>query len=60
MLLLAGGKHNQKITIPVDLFFKILLFQVTFLIFLSTAIFSHHFLLVGLLLQYLALFHPEN
>ena len=39
-----------------DLFFKILLFQVTFLIFLLIAIFSSYFLLVGLLLQYVTWF----
>ena len=40
--------------------FKILLFQVTFLIFFSTAIFSPYFLQVGLLLQYVALFQSGN
>ena len=39
-----------------DLFFKIVLFQVAFLIFFSIAVFSPYFLLVGLLLQYVALF----
>ena len=34
-----------------DLFFKILLFHVAFLIFFSVAIFSSYFLLVGLFLQ---------
>ena len=43
-----------------DSFFKILLFQVTFLIFFSNAIFSPYFLLVGLLLQYGALFQSRN
>ena len=53
----AGGKHYQKLTIPIfDLLFKILLFQVTFLIFFSIVIFSPYFLQVGLLLQYVALF----
>ena len=38
---LAGGKHHQEITIPVlELFFKIWLFQVTFLMLFSIAIFS--------------------
>ena len=56
---LAGEKHYQKITIPI-LFFKILLFQVTFLLFFSTAIFSPYFLQVGLLLQYVALFQSGS
>ena len=42
---LAGRNHYQ-------LFFKILLFQVTFLIFFFIAIFSPYCLLVGLLLQH--------
>ena len=41
---LAGGKYYQKITIPI-LFFKILLFQVAFLIFL----FYHYHYLCSLL-----------
>ena len=57
---LAGGKHYQKITIPIfRLVLQILLFGVTFLIFLiffSVTIFSPYFLQVGLLLQYVALF----
>ena len=45
-----GGKHYQKITIPIFiLFFQILLLQVAFFIFFSMAIFSPYFLLVGLL-----------
>ena len=53
----AGGKHYQKITIPsFDLFFKISLFHVAFLIFFSIAIIYPYFLQVGLLLQYVALF----
>ena len=41
---LAGGKYYQKITIPIfDLFFKILQFEVTFLIFFSISIFSPDF-----------------
>ena len=50
---LAGGKHYQKINIPI---FKILLFHATFLIFFSIAIFSFYFLQVGFSLQYVALF----
>ena len=58
---LAGEKITRKLlSLSLDLFFKILLFQVTFLIFFSTAIFSPHFLQVGLLLQYVALFQSGN
>ena len=54
---LSRGKYYQKITIGIlNLFFKILLFQIAFLIFFSIAVFSPYFLLVGLLLQYVALF----
>ena len=41
-------------------FFRILLFQVAFLIFFSIAIFSLYFLLVGLLLQSVALFQSRE
>ena len=106
---LTGGKHYQKITIPVfkvmwgkiiipmyrlwlnglyelygprcplfskrpinlislslslslslKLFFNILQFHVTFLIFFFIAIVSPYLLLVGLLLQYVALFQSGN
>ena len=55
-------KHYQKITIPIfkEMFFKILLFQVTFLVFFSIVIFSPYFLQAGLLLQYVALFQSGN
>ena len=43
-----------------DLFFKMLLFQVSFLIFFSIAVFSPYFLLVGLLLQCVALFQSNT
>ena len=43
-----------------ELFFKTLLLQVAFLIFFSIAILSPHFLQVGLLLQYVALFQSGN
>ena len=39
-------------SLSLDLLFKILLFQVAFLIFFSIAIFSPYHLLVGPLLQY--------
>ena len=40
---LTGGKYFLEITIAFDLLFKILLFQVTFLIFFSIAILSPYF-----------------
>ena len=47
----AGGKHFQKITIPIfRLVLQILLFQVTLLVCFSIAIFSPYVLQVGLLL----------
>ena len=46
-------RHTAEIlSLSLDLFFKILLFQVAFLLFISIAIFSLYFLRVGLLLQY--------
>ena len=57
----AGRKHYKKITtLSLDLFLKILLFQVSFLVFFSIAIFSPYFLQVGLLLQCVALFQSGN
>ena len=56
----AGEKHYQKITIPI---FRLDFQSFTFpgcLIFFSVAIFSPHFLLVGLLLQFLALFQSRE
>ena len=50
----------KLLLLSLDLFFKILLFQVTFLIFFSTAVFSPYFFLVGLLLQYMALFQSRE
>ena len=54
--LLEKNITRKLLSLSLDLFFKILLFQVTFLIFFSTAIFFPYFLQVGLLLQYVALF----
>ena len=58
---LAGGKHYQKITIPI---FRLVVqnFAIPgyFPYILSTAIFSPYFLQVGLLLQYVALFQSGN
>ena len=52
--------HCQKLlSLSLDLFVKISLFQVAFLIFFSIAILSY-FLLVCLLLQYVALFPSKN
>ena len=53
---LAGGKHYQKITIPIFRLVQILLFQVAFLLFCSITICSPYFLLVGSLLKHVALF----
>ena len=53
-------KCHDILTHLLHLFFKILLFQVTFLIFFSITIFSLYFLQVGLLLHYVALFQSGN
>ena len=58
--LLEKNITRKLLSLSVDLFFKILLFQVTFLISFSTAIFSPYFLQVGLLLQHVALFQSGN
>ena len=55
----AGGKHYQKFTIPI--FRLIQNFAIPgFLIFFSITIFSLYFLLVGLLLQSVALFQSRE
>ena len=51
---------KKLLTLSLDLFFKILLFQVSFLIFISIAILSPYSLQVGLLKQYVALFQSGN
>ena len=56
LALLEKNITRKLLSLSLDLFFKILLFQVIFLIFFSTAIFSPYFLQVCLLLQYVALF----
>ena len=57
----AGGKQYQKIAIPIfSLVLHFFLFQVAFLMFFSIAIFSPYSLLVGLLLQSVALFHSRE
>ena len=57
----AGGKHYQKITIAI---FRFVLqnFDIPgyFPYILSMAVFSPYFLLVGLLLQYVALFQSRG
>ena len=60
---LAGGKHYQKINIPVIRFvLKKLICLVAFLIhvFFSIAIYSPYFLLVVLFLQHVALFQSRD
>ena len=57
----AGGKHYQKITIPIfRLVLQNVVIPVCFPYILSLAIFSPHFLLVGLLLQSLASFQSRE
>ena len=58
--LLEKNITRKLLSLFLDLFFKILLFQVTFLIFFSTAIFSPYFLQVGLLLKYVTLFQSGS
>ena len=60
ILSLEENITRKLLSLSLDLFFKILLFQVTFLIFISIAILSPYFLQVSLLLQYVALFQSEN
>ena len=58
-VLLEENTTRTILSLSLDLFFKILLFQVAFLIFYSIAIFSSYFLQVGLLLQSVALFQSK-
>ena len=58
--LLEENTTMKLLSISLDMIFKILLFQVTLLIWYSIAILSPYFLLVGLLLQSLALFQSGN
>ena len=57
---LAGGKHYQKITIPVFRVLQNFAISGYFPYILSIAIFSPYFVLVGLLLQCVALFQSGN
>ena len=54
--LLKENITRKLLSLFLDLFSKILLFNVIFLILFSIAVFSPYFPLVGLLLQYVALF----
>ena len=56
--LLEENITRKLLSLSLDLIFKNLIFQVTFLIFFTVAVFSAYFLLFGLLLQqqYVALF----
>ena len=54
--LLGENTTRKSLSLSLDLFFKILLFRVTFLIFISIATFSPYLFQVGSLLQYVALF----
>ena len=56
--LLEENTARKLLSLSIDLFLKILLFLVAFLIF-SVTIFFPYFLLVGLLLQYVALFQSR-
>ena len=58
--LLEENIARKLLTLSLDIFFKILLFQVTLLILFSFAIFSPYFPRVGLLLQYVGLFQSGN
>ena len=60
LALLEESTTGKLLSLSLDMFFKILLFQVAFLIFFSIAIFSPYFLLVGLLLQFVALFQSRE
>ena len=60
LALLEENTTRKLLSLSLDLFFKILLFEVAFLILFSVAIFSSYFLLVGLLLQYVALFQSRE
>ena len=51
---------RKLLSLSLDLFFKILLFHVAFRKFFSITLFSPYFLLVGLLLHYVALFQSRE
>ena len=61
LLALLGENITRKLqSLSLDLFFKISPFEGAFLVFFSITIFSPYFLLVGLSLQYVALFQSGN
>ena len=58
---LAGESITRKLlSLCLDLFFIILFVQVAFLLLFSVAIFFPYFLMVGLLLQYVALYESRE
>ena len=60
LALLEEINTRKLLSLSLDLFLKLLLFQVASLIFFSIAILSPYFLLVGLLLQSVALFQSKE
>ena len=58
--LLEQNITRKVLSLSLELFFNILLFQVTFFIFFSIDVFAPYFLLVGLLLQYVTLFQTRE
>ena len=56
----GGFSKVVVLSLSLDLFFKILRFQVAFLIFFCVAIFSQYLFLVGLLLQSVDLFQSKE
>ena len=58
--LLEENITRKLLSLSLNLFFKVLLFQVTSLILLSESVFSPYFLLFGLLLQYVVLFQSRD
>ena len=55
----AKNNTREILSLSLDMFFKILLFKVAFILYFSITI-SSHFLLVGLLLQYVTLFQSRE
>ena len=60
LALLEENAGRKLLSLSLVLFFKILLFQIAFLIFFSITVFSPNFLLVGLLLQSVDLFQSRE
>ena len=60
-VLLEENITRKWLSLSLDLFFKIVIFQVSFLLLFSIAIYSpSYFLLVGLLLRHVALFQSRT